>query len=80
MEPAFTTIVVTDAAGRRVDDGGAPAVPATPDGDASRLAVGLRRLGPGTYTVEWHATSVDTHRTQGRFTFTVALAGRAAGP
>jgi methionine-rich copper-binding protein CopC len=28
-------------------------------------------LKPGVYTVHWHAVSVDTHRTQGSFQFTV---------
>jgi len=30
-----------------------------------------RKLTPGTYTVKWRAVSVDTHRTQGDFAFTV---------
>jgi methionine-rich copper-binding protein CopC len=29
-------------------------------------------LSAGTYRVTWHAVSVDTHKTQGSFTFTVA--------
>jgi copper resistance protein C len=29
------------------------------------------KLAPGTYTVEWHAVSDDTHRVTGRFTFKV---------
>jgi copper resistance protein C len=33
--------------------------------------VDLPRLPPGTYTVVWHVTSVDTHKTEGRFDFTV---------
>jgi methionine-rich copper-binding protein CopC len=41
-------------------------------GDAERLEVPLRKLGPGTYTVHWRAVSVDTHRTQGTYRFTVA--------
>ncbi len=68
LEPAFSTIAVTDAAGHRDDRGSLQVV----GGDAARVAVGLRATGPGAYTVEWHATAVDTHRTQGRFTFTVA--------
>ena len=28
-------------------------------------------LPPGTYTVIWHVTSVDTHKTKGSFKFTV---------
>ena len=29
-------------------------------------------LKPGTYKVTWHVVSVDTHRTQGSFVFTIA--------
>ena len=35
------------------------------------LVAGLPILAPGTYRVKWHAVSVDTHRTEGEFTFTV---------
>ncbi|MGA3399614.1 MAG: copper resistance protein CopC [Acetobacteraceae bacterium] len=30
------------------------------------------KLPAGQYTVIWHVTSVDTHKTEGRFTFSVA--------
>jgi methionine-rich copper-binding protein CopC len=30
------------------------------------------KLTPGSYTVEWHAVSEDSHRVKGRFTFKVA--------
>ena len=36
-----------------------------------RLVIGLKKLGPGTYTVKWHVVSVDTHHTEGTFTFSV---------
>ncbi len=69
VEPSFSSIVVTDAAGHRVDDG----KPAHLDGgDTSLLAVGLGTLQPGTYKVAWHAVATDTHRTQGTYRFTVA--------
>jgi methionine-rich copper-binding protein CopC len=35
------------------------------------LSVQLPKLVPGTYTVSWHVTSVDTHKTEGNFQFTV---------
>jgi len=28
-------------------------------------------LPPGIYTVIWHVTSIDTHKTEGRYQFTV---------
>jgi methionine-rich copper-binding protein CopC len=66
VEPLFSTVHVTDAAGGRVDEG----KPATQD-DGRILQVALKSLPPGVYTVEWHVTSVDTHKTEGHFTFTV---------
>lgn len=35
------------------------------------LIVSLPPLSAGSYAVIWHVTSEDTHKTQGRFTFTV---------
>jgi len=67
LEPAFSGVAVTDAAGQRVDLGNAQIVPGHPD----QLQVGLRPLPAGIYTVTWHVVSVDTHPTQGTFTFDV---------
>jgi hypothetical protein len=67
LEPAFTTATVTDASGGTVTAGPAAVDPQDPMG----LKVPLKPLPPGTYTVEWHALSVDTHTTQGHFTFEV---------
>lgn len=68
VEPRFSAITVADAAGAPVDKRDLHAVP----GDAKRLAVTLDALVPGVYTVVWRATSVDTHKTEGTFSFTVA--------
>jgi methionine-rich copper-binding protein CopC len=68
LEPHFSTIEVFNSHNQRVDSGVAHADPK----DAHRFIVGLKKLGPGTYKVVWHATSVDTHKTQGSYTFTVA--------
>ena len=67
VEPRFSTIAVQDAAGAKVDAGD----PHLVNGDGKRLAVPLKATSPGVYTVIWHATSVDTHRTEGTFRFTV---------
>jgi methionine-rich copper-binding protein CopC len=32
----------------------------------------LKPLKPGRYGVSWHAVSVDTHRTEGKYNFVVA--------
>ena len=68
VEPRFSSIVVTDAAGAVMDKHDVHTAP----GDGKRLVVGVGALPPGTYRVEWHATSVDTHKTEGTFSFTVA--------
>ena len=68
VEPQFSSITVQDASGARVDDGAAH----LEGGGDTRLAVGLKPLQPGTYTVTWHATATDTHKTQGSYRFTVA--------
>lgn len=67
VEPAFSTIEVQNAQGTRVDK----ADPHLAGGEQTKLAVDLPKLPPGKYTVIWHATSVDTHKTEGRFTFSV---------
>jgi copper resistance protein C len=66
LEPAFSTIEVRDAKGGAVQVG-----KATIDGDRTQLRVRLKALGPGTYKVIWRVLSMDTHRTQGDFGFTV---------
>ena len=67
VEPDFSTIEVQNAQGTRVDK----ADPHLVGGDQTKLSVSLPKLPPGDYTVIWHATSVDTHKTEGRFTFSV---------
>jgi len=64
LEPAFSGATVTDAAGHNVAAAGAVI-------DGVSMIVPLRPLGRGTYRVVWHAVSVDTHRTEGAYSFTV---------
>ena len=64
LEAAFSTVEVFDANGSRVDQG-----KASINGNTMRVA--LKPLPAGTYRVQWHALSVDTHTTQGSFTFHV---------
>ena len=66
LEPAFSTAEVRNAQGA-VQSGKAR----VDGGDRTELHVPLKALSPGTYTVVWRVLSVDTHRTQGSFTFTV---------
>jgi methionine-rich copper-binding protein CopC len=64
LEAAFSTITVTNAAGQRVDTGKARV-------SGSQMSVSLRPGGAGTYRVTWRVLSVDTHTTDGSFTFEV---------
>jgi methionine-rich copper-binding protein CopC len=64
LEPAFSTIEVSDASGARVDQG-------KPKVSATTMRVGVKPLPPGTYRVRWQVLSVDTHTTEGSFTFQV---------
>jgi copper resistance protein C len=64
LEPAFTTVAVTDGSGARVDEG-------KPQISGNTMRVALKALSAGTYHVHWHAVSVDTHTTQGDFSFIV---------
>ena len=67
VEPAFSSVVVTDAQGTRVDTGTVRTDPQ----DATHLLAGVKTLPPGVYKVVWHVTSVDTHKTEGYYQFTV---------
>jgi methionine-rich copper-binding protein CopC len=67
LEPAFCKVTVTNAAGQEVDLGNTKVAPDNP----AELQIGLKALPPGTYTVNWHVLSVDTHTTEGSFTFDV---------
>ncbi|MEA2863033.1 MAG: copper resistance protein [Bradyrhizobium sp.] len=64
LEPAFSSVTVTNAAGQRVDTGKARV-------SGSQMTVSLRAGGSGTYRVNWQVLSVDAHRTNGSFAFQV---------
>jgi copper resistance protein C len=64
LETAFSTITVTNAAGERVDSGKTRV-------SGNQMSIAIRGGGAGTYRVNWHVLSVDTHRTDGSFTFQV---------
>jgi methionine-rich copper-binding protein CopC len=68
LEPAFSTVQVLDRDGKRVDESDVK----VDSGDARLLQVSLPTLAPGTYRVRWRVLSVDTHVTEGDFTFDVA--------
>ena len=64
LEPSFSSATVADASGKRVDTGAKRV-------SGKVMTIPLRALRPGTYRVNWHVLSIDTHRTQGSFTFRV---------
>jgi copper resistance protein C len=66
LEPKFSSIEVRDAKNAAMQDGKAALGGAPTD-----LRVALKPLPPGTYKVIWRVLSVDTHRTDGSFTFRV---------
>jgi methionine-rich copper-binding protein CopC len=67
IEPSFSTIQVFDASGKEVDKRDVH----LDRSDRAQLHVSLPRLGAGIYKVVWRVVSVDTHVTNGSFTFRV---------
>ena len=64
LESAFSTVTVTDPAGKRADTGKSRV-------SGNQMSVSLRPGGSGTYHVTWRVLSVDSHSTDGSFTFQV---------
>jgi hypothetical protein len=64
IEPAFSGATITDASGQRVDED-------KPSISGNVMRVPLRPVGAGRYRVTWQVLSVDTHRSEGSFSFTV---------
>jgi|SRR5215470_8530123 len=63
LERRFSRAEVRNAAGARFDQG------VSVSGSVMRVSV--KTLPPGTYRVTWRVLSVDTHTTEGAFSFTV---------
>ncbi len=67
LEPAFSSVKVSDASGNAVAHEKAKV-------DASNprvMTVAIPKLAPGAYTVQWVAMTADAHRTKGTYTFRV---------
>ena len=64
LEAAFSNIKITNDAGERVDTGKTRV-------SGSQMAISLRPVSSGTYRVIWHVLSVDTHTTDGNYSFRV---------
>jgi copper resistance protein C len=66
LEPKFSKITLADAAGHMVSKD-----PSVVGADTKTMTLPLPALDPGIYTVNWVGVSVDTHREQGNYKFTV---------
>ena len=66
IEKLFDSLQVLDSTGQD-KAAGSPQVSA----DGYQLSVPVAKLTPGDYTVKWRVVCVDTHHTEGSYTFTV---------
>lgn len=65
----FSGLTVKDEGGHLIET----ASPSVAPNEKLQLIVAIPKpLAPGTYNVDWHAVSQDTHRVTGHFTFKVA--------
>jgi methionine-rich copper-binding protein CopC len=65
----FSGLTVKDQSGHLVET----ASPSVDPSHKSQLIVPISKpLPPGSYDVDWHAVSIDTHKVSGRFSFEVA--------
>ncbi|SAL74744.1 copper resistance protein CopC [Caballeronia choica] len=67
LEPAFSSLTVTDAAGKQMNTAKA----AVDAHDPAVMTVPLPALSAGHYTVHWVAVASDGHRTHGDYAFDV---------
>jgi methionine-rich copper-binding protein CopC len=67
LETSFSSIVVRDAAGKKVDKSDAH----IDTGNRAMMRVSIPPLPAGIYIVQWRALTADTHRTDGAFVFRV---------
>ena len=67
IEPSFSGIDLAAGDGRIIASGPAFVDP----GNNNQLVLALPQLVPGRYRVRWRVVSVDTHRTEGEYSFAV---------
>ena len=65
LEPKFTSAQVRSSSGAVVGTG------AVDGGDPKQIVIQVNRLPAGSYKVFWKVLSVDTHHTEGSFSFQV---------
>lgn len=67
LQRPFSKVRVLGPAGKQIDNSDSEVDPA----DARQLSVSLPKLAPGNYRVRWRVLSVDSHVSEGHFTFDV---------
>ncbi|NRO95303.1 copper homeostasis periplasmic binding protein CopC [Paraburkholderia sp. NMBU_R16] len=67
LEPAFSSVKVSDANGTAVTNDKAKIDASNP----RAMTVAVPKLASGTYTVQWAVMTADAHKTKGTFTFKV---------
>lgn len=67
IEKLFASLEVVNDGGQNEAVG-----PAEVSADGSELSVPISKLGPGDYTVKWRVVCIDTHHTEGSYSFSVA--------
>ncbi|WDT82240.1 MAG: copper resistance protein CopC [Candidatus Manganitrophus sp.] len=67
LEPAFSSLKVIGPDGKEVDAHDAK----VDEKEHNVLSVSVPKLPPGKYRVKWEVVAMDTHRTEGDFTFTI---------
>ena len=70
IEKLFEKLEVTGADGKN-EAAGAPQI----SDDGRRMSVKVASLKPGDYMVKWAVVGIDTHHTQGSYTFSVSSGG-----
>jgi methionine-rich copper-binding protein CopC len=70
IEKLFAKLEVTGADGRD-EAAGAPQI----SDDGRHMSVKVASLKPGEYTVKWAVVGIDTHHTEGSYTFSISSGG-----
>ena len=70
IEKLFAKLEVTGADGKN-EAAGAPQV----SDDGRHMSVKVASLKPGDYTVKWAVVGIDTHHTEGSYTFSISSGG-----
>ena len=70
IEKLFAKLEVTGADGKN-EAAGAPQI----SDDGRHLTVKVASLKPGDYTVKWAVVGIDTHHTEGSYTFSISSGG-----